>query len=190
MAWLPLGMLNDRPFDTVSARPLFGPQEQYGLIEDAYGRYYDPLMRYFSMRGCGQQAQDLAQDVFVRLLGYGKRLRKEGIGALLFTIARNLLNDHLRQQYRNRTVSVETIDEVLQHNAVEEAVDAAGIARMELEQVGKLSPQRKAVYIFTRFDGMPADRIAEMLSLSKRTVENHILAARKTVREAMAAYCG
>ena len=46
-----------------------------------------------------------------------------------------------------------------------------------------LSPQRRTVYIMSRFQGKTAPEISEELCLSRRTIENHLLASRKEIRE-------
>ena len=57
------------------------------------------------------------------------------------------------------------------------------ILRKETLKLLQLSPQRRTVYIMSRFQGKTAPEISEELCLSRRTIENHLLASRKEIRE-------
>ena len=56
---------------------------------------------------------------------------------------------------------------------------------MELEQrrVECLPPQRRIIYMRSRFDDMEVSDISTELNLSARTVENHLRLGRRDVRE-------
>lgn len=49
--------------------------------------------------------------------------------------------------------------------------------------VDKMPPQRKLIYTLSRVQGLNNDEIAEHLSISKRTVENHLTQALADIRK-------
>lgn len=84
----------------VIRRAQIGDAEAVGWL---YERYYLPIYRYFRIRIEDQDmAEDLAAEVFVRMIEHLPRYRAQGrpFLAWLYTIARNLLMDHYRVQPR------------------------------------------------------------------------------------------
>ena len=75
------------------------------LIEDSYTNYHHSIYLYIYYRiGNKEEAEDLAQDVYVRLMDYNRILCLETIKYFIFTIARNLVNDYLRRYYKRQEV--------------------------------------------------------------------------------------
>ncbi len=50
------------------------------------------------------EAEDLTQDVFVRLLDYKQMLRPDTVKYFLFTIARNIVIDYIRRYYKKQEI--------------------------------------------------------------------------------------
>jgi len=89
---------------------------QHGDVEACsalYDRHYDAVYRYCYYRLCDEgSAQDLAAEVFVRMVAKLDRFKARGrpLLAWLYTIARNLIADHHRRQKHAGHLS---LDEVL-----------------------------------------------------------------------------
>lgn len=166
-------------------------KDQSTLIGRAYDDYHNVVFNYLRRRvNVASDVEDLTQDVFVRLLEYAGQLRENTLKYFVFTVARSVLFDHLRRLYRHRDVLSDTLPETLSaNNELENAIIAEDLARMEQREIGRLSPQRKTIYLLYRFSEHDTSDIAGELALSKRTVENHIFAARKTIRSAMRRHC-
>src|SRR5690606_36436990 len=67
------------------------------------------------------------------------------------------------------------------------------VRRHELEDVFEqklalLSPQRKLIFIMSRYENLTHDQIARKLNLSVFTVKNHMKASLKHFREQLKAY--
>jgi RNA polymerase sigma-70 factor (ECF subfamily) len=80
----------------------FDPQ----VISTVYDRYFPDLYRFVFYRLNDEQvAEDIASDVFVRLLEAVKRKRgpQANLKAWLFSTAANVIADHLRSAYRRPT---------------------------------------------------------------------------------------
>ncbi|MBM6962084.1 RNA polymerase subunit sigma-70, partial [Bacteroides caecigallinarum] len=57
------------------------------------------------------------------------------------------------------------------------------ILSLEKSRIKSLPKQRRIIYIKNRFNHKTVGEIAEELSISKRTVEGHLLQGRKQVRD-------
>ena len=71
------------------------------LITDSYQNYHRSVYLYILYKiGKDEDAKDLAQDVFLRLMDYKQMLRPETIKYFIFSICRNLVIDYLRRHYK------------------------------------------------------------------------------------------
>ena len=50
------------------------------------------------------EAEDLTQDIFVRLLDYKQMLRPDTVKSFLVTIARNIVIDYIRRYYKKQEI--------------------------------------------------------------------------------------
>ncbi|WP_129793878.1 RNA polymerase sigma factor [Sphingosinicella sp. CPCC 101087] len=127
---------------------------------------------------CSEEARDLVQDAFARLLraGAGQGLRRPE--AFLGRIVRNLLIDRSRR-LRTRAVQVPLED------APELSAPPGQYEDMELEDmrsryraaVATLPPRMRQVFVLHRIEGLGYKTIAERLGISVRTVEWHMAEA-------------
>jgi RNA polymerase sigma-70 factor (ECF subfamily) len=146
------------------------------VIEKAYELYYGKIVRYISCRiNDNEDACDLAQDVFVRLLEHAACIYEEAAERLVFTIARNLVNDYLRRHYCKQEIDRYLIDYTpTSDETTESQLDAAELAGLEQQRLARMPQQRRTIYIMRRFDEKSAKEISEELNISRRTVENHL----------------
>lgn len=155
------------------------------MIAKAYQDYSQRIYTYIRCRiNDAEEAADIMQDTFLRLLDC-EVVCEETVRSLVFTIANNLVIDHIRRHYKRQEVysyiydmntrkSVERPDDHIAVRDIEEA---------EHNLVMLLSPATARVYEMTRKQEMTIDEIATELSLSRRTVECHQFKSRKFVRE-------
>ena len=86
-----------------------------GMDEGAIGQlvkhYYPSVLRYLTYRARNREdAEDLTSDVFVRMVGSIKN-QTGNFPAWLFKIARNLLIDYYRKLDRQKSSSIDEIDD-------------------------------------------------------------------------------
>lgn len=155
------------------------------LIEDSYKKYQRSVFLYIYYKiGNKEEAEDLVQDVFVRLIGYQQMLRVDTIKHFIFTISRNLLYDYFRHHYKRLEVTSYIYDQrETCTNETEEQVITRDLLLLEKKKVAQLSEQRRKVYMMTRFENKTLPEVSQILNLSSRTVENHLFASRKMIRE-------
>lgn len=157
------------------------------LVTGAYQEYKLPVFQYLYRRlGNKEEAEDMMQEAFLRLLEYSRMLREDTVKCFLFTIARNLVMDYLRRYYRRQ----EMLSFLMEEGGcsvpdVESRMIASELQGLELMKVQALPPCRKQAYVMSRFEDKTADDVALALNISKRTAERHIFLGRKEVREYM-----
>lgn len=159
------------------------------IITFAYEQYRESVIRFIDYRIHDQmEAEDMTQDVFMRLLEYKQMLRPESVKSFVYTIARNLVTDYLRHFYKRQEIEQFIIeDEKEQSYDLEQHLIVRDLENQELKRLSLFPAQRKAVYAMSRYRELTVEEISLELSLSRRTVENHLRLGRKEMRESLRA---
>ena len=103
------------------------------LIADSYERYHFSVYLYiYNKVNNKEEAEDLSQDVFVRLMDYKQMLRPDTVKFFIYTISRNLVNDYLRRYYKKQEITSYMYDRTeVGHNEVESCVVADDLLACE-----------------------------------------------------------
>lgn len=164
--------------------------DNLSIITEFYKLNFQRVLNYISSYiSCREDAENLTQDVWMRLLTYDRNLCPETVMPLVFVIARNITYDYLRRM-NNARCAAEDIRLSYAENtelAADEHLAAKEIAALEAKRIERLPDQRRIIYIMSRFEEKTTDEIASSLDLSKRTVENHLRLGRRDVRSYVAA---
>jgi RNA polymerase sigma-70 factor (ECF subfamily) len=173
--------------------------DDWALVERARGgdmpafaalvrRYQAPVI-HFCQRMCGSlpDAEDLAQEAFVRLYRHLPRLQQKArFSTVMFGIARNLALNHLRDANRRGRGRVDALDDVSLSLPAHERPDAlARTSEMEAlvaAGIEKLSDEHREVLILRDVQGMDYDAIANVIQCQKGTVRSRLSRAREQLR--------
>jgi len=128
-------------------------------------------------------AEDIAQEVFLKLWDRGQLDEIDSIEGYLVQMARNSAISYLESSKRETIHLIMLQDHQVGIHEDESATDRNEKFRKSLEKaVSELSPQCRLVFSLSRFEGLTNEEIAEYLGISKRTVETQISAAFKRFR--------
>lgn len=157
------------------------------LITRSYEEYHSTILGYITYRINNHcDAEDLTQDVFVRLLDYKQMLRPDTVRFFLFSIARNLIIDYLRRHYKKQEINSYLYNFMERSsNDTENEILARDLQICEKRLLRLLPVQRRKVYELSRFEEKSAIDISVEMNLSRRTVENHLFISRREMREYM-----
>jgi RNA polymerase sigma factor (sigma-70 family) len=158
------------------------------LWEDVDRRFRAPLMAYFFRRvGDRRDAEDLTQEVFIRLTRHPDKPSEERAEAYVFMIAANLLKDRgrhriSRQAAAHRSLSDIVLNVTTPQNLVEDRdPERVFAARETLQDViaalGEMSERTREVFILARLENMHQRDIAALYGISVSAVEKHIMRA-------------
>jgi RNA polymerase sigma-70 factor (ECF subfamily) len=139
-------------------------------FEETYRRVYPMILsKCRRMLADGAEAQDLAQEVFVRLWrARAEVIEPAAVSGWLYRTCTRLAIDRARGRSRQeRTFASFTV-----HSAAEGAdPEALSASRRMLGQVVATTPERELeVVVLSRVDGLTHPEIAEVLAIGERTV--------------------
>lgn len=132
-------------------------------------------------------AHDLVQDIFVALWERRHTLDPgQSIKALLFRMARNRAYNHVRARgVRQRHAA--TVDQVVATNGAPD-LDAADLAARLRDWIAALPERQREAIELTRFGGLSHREAAEIMDISPRTLNNHLVRALARLNERLAAH--
>ncbi|MCF7675261.1 MAG: sigma-70 family RNA polymerase sigma factor [Akkermansiaceae bacterium] len=148
------------------------------------------------MLGNPADAEDIGQQVFLRIWRHAKRYRPEAkFTTYLFTITRNLVFNETRRRSRRKEVSADEREEIshLQVAAESARQPDAELLQAELQQavdaaIAALPEVQRMAVVLRRYEQMPYEEIAEVLKLSLSAVKSLLFRARATLRESLRNY--
>jgi RNA polymerase sigma-70 factor, ECF subfamily len=148
------------------------------------------------MLGNPGEAEDISQQVFLRIWRNAKRYRPDAkFTTYLFTITRNLVFNETRRRGRKKEVSADEREEnanlmigdspdrqpdaELLHSELQHAVDAA---------IATLPESQRMAVVLRRYEQLSYEEIAEVLHLSVSAVKSLLFRARTSLRESLRSY--
>lgn len=158
------------------------------LFEGLYGE----AVSYSLSLGSGlDAAEDLVQDAFVRLWVNRSRIDPaRSIRALLFVSVRNLTLNSARDAANRRRLLDREGGEAAQPRADWEAVssiEAALLADRIKKWIQGLPNREREAFMLSRYSPLSHSEIADVMGVSKHTVEKHITNALRALRDKLKA---
>ncbi|SFJ98211.1 RNA polymerase sigma factor [Caulobacter sp. UNC279MFTsu5.1] len=151
-------------------------------------RYRRPLLSFFQRRSVGaEDAEDLTQEVFMRLSRRFSRLHWGNPDGLVFTVAANALVDHERHERSRRRDRHVEVDPGLPDEGPSAEAALAGRERLRglVAALDTLSPSVRAAFVLCRFENLTQAETAARLGLSVSAVEKHMMTALARLRLAI-----
>ncbi|MCV2218540.1 sigma-70 family RNA polymerase sigma factor [Thauera sp. Sel9] len=147
-------------------------------VAELYNEHHRWLLGWLRHKlGCQQQAADLAQDTFLRILG-SRREPLSGVReprAYLTTIAHGLVIDHYRRRELERAWLESLAGEEAAMAPSPEQRQLVLEALMEVDRLlDGLSAKARAAWLYNRLDGLTHAEIAARLGVSVPRVRQYL----------------
>jgi RNA polymerase sigma factor (sigma-70 family) len=158
-----------------------------GLSARLDARFRGPLMSFFLRRVRDRdEAEDLTQEVFTRLIAVAEREAIADVDALVFKIAGNLLRDRGRKAVRRKSAQLANFDatavsaltrEFLEDRDPERVLlGRASLAEL-VRALDELGERTRNIYVLFRLENMKQREIAALYGISQSTVERAVMRA-------------
>src|SRR5262245_58492603 len=176
--------------------------DEPGAFEQLVERYQHRLVAVMNhLVGHPQEAEDLAQEVFLRVYRARKKYRpRSKFSTWLFTIANNLALNALRTRQRKPIIPLDARDSgPLGPRPAEQLVKDTGsspsgrIQNLELvviiqQALGKLNERQRMAVVLNKFEDMNYGEIAEVMGLTTQAVKSLLSRARSNLRQVLGPY--
>lgn len=150
-------------------------------FEDLYRDYATDVLRvaYFYL-GDREKAEDITQDVFVKLMTNKPILQQGREKAWLLKVALNCCRDYWRGSWFKRVVIGHPAFELI---PAPDAINPIADSQALIEAVNHLPDQFKDVVLLHYYQGYGITEIAEILGVAEGTVSSRLSRARKRLED-------
>ena len=150
------------------------------LEQSLSARYRAPLMAFFNRRTRDYgAAEDLTQEVLIRVLQQRDLGAVQNPGAYVFRIARNLLHDRarrtdVRQKYQ---AELSLREEGSEGFSAERVYQGREELAQAMRALSEMKERTRDIFILKRLEGMKYREIAGLYGISVSAVEKHLIQA-------------
>lgn len=155
------------------------PDGRAERITRLFSEHNESLVRFLSARlHSVQEAKEVAQEAYVRLLSLDDSGAVSFLRAFLFKTAANLAVDRLRVRQRQRqAMSAGLCDELREVTRPDHEAAQAEEVEIVRRLIGELPPKCRQVFLLHRIQGEDFPQIAQRMNLSERMVRHYVLRA-------------
>ncbi len=151
----------------------------------AYQHYHNKLYFYaLKHTRSSWLAEEVVQITFIKLWENRTTLSPDlGLSPQFFRIAKSIMIDLLRKEIRR----IDHHTALGEETQTCETPDLAGKEdlRQVYDTIGQMAPVRQKVFKLSRIEGLSHKEISEQLSISPKTVENHIGRALRQLKDVL-----
>ena len=153
------------------------PEERRAVIQRLFEDHNDSLLRFLSVRlNSVEEAREVAQEAYVRLLKLDEPNAVSFFRAFLFRTAANLAIDRIRQRDRAGRYLPLVFPDVDEPSA-EDCQASREKIQLITGYLRELPPKCRQAFLLGRIDGLSTRQIAARMRLSERSVRSYVLRA-------------
>ena len=150
-------------------------------------KYY-PKVKYFIAHIIKSEeiAEDLSQDIFFRVWASKEYLPDlRSFNAYIYRMAKNSALNYLEHKYIEDTY-IANYSHQSESTTPEEELNAKELEFLIQIAIDQMPEQRRKIYIKSRIENIKNGKIAEILGLSEKTINNQLSLALKDIRDILA----
>ena len=179
--------MNDSELNILVNQMKAGDRESFNKI---FRRSYKPLLRFcFRFVADEDMAAEIVQDLFVKLWTNREKLNiNSSFDSYMMSAVRNASYTYINREHAHneahKMMAVQEADET----DPSEQLQSNNLEASYRKILAEMPEKRREVFVASRFDGPKYTEIAEKLNISQKTVEAHMCAAIKQLREGLKEY--
>ncbi len=161
-----------------------------------YQQYFEPVKRYLDKFVGADYAEELAQEVFIKVIKSQHQFRGEcSIKSWIYRIATNAAKDFLKSRYKKESDAIseqdlETYDASLVDKESPEVLNIAHeMNECIREFVYRLPDQYATILALSELEGQSIQQISELLELTKNTTKVRLHRARARLKDELEQGC-
>lgn len=167
-----------------------GSQQAFRVIVEAnQGFVYAVAFRFVND---SQEAEDITQEVFVRLWKNLHTYKHEvKLTTWLYKIVTNRCLDFLKSRHgrqRKNSVDVDQHQGIAAHSTPEKEFQQQELSKIVHAAADELTPKQKAVFILRDLEGLSQEEVSEALNMTTGNVKSNLFYARQKMTEKLKAY--
>ena len=153
-------------------------------FKEFFNNHYDYILLYLINRGMNQQeAEDLAQKAFIYIWENKKNINPGlSLKSYLYRIAYTRMLNHFEQKKDTDELPEQL---PLDHTNPEENAEYEELQSALKKAIKKMPERRRAVFEHCFIQELSYRETAEVLSISKKSVENHMVLAFRDIRKSL-----
>lgn len=133
-------------------------------------------------------AEEIVSDVFVKIWENRTNLTEvENLKAYLFVSVKNECISYIRKNRKENLISLDGLEDFIVPSV--DCAESDYISREQLEEIysaiEQLPPKCKLAFSLAKFNGLKYKEIAEVMEVSEKTVNNHLVFAIKKLSESL-----
>jgi RNA polymerase sigma-70 factor (ECF subfamily) len=164
-----------------------GDRESFNQV---FRRYYSPMVR-FCIRYVADSdiASEIVQDLFVKLWSNREKISfNTSFESYMLTSVRNSALTYINKERVHAEVNERIFTDDSDANDPSETLQSNNLESSYRAILANMPEKRREVFLASRYDGLKYAEIADKMGLSQKTVEAHMTAAIKQLREGLKAY--
>ena len=182
-------LMNDSELNILIKNMVAGDRESFNKI---FRRFYAPLVRFcFRFVADEDVAAEIVQDLFVKLWINREKLSiNTNFESYLLRAVRNGAITYINKERSHAETNLEVYSESSESVDPSEELQSKNLEAAYREVLAAMPEKRREVFVASRFDGLKYAEIAEKLGISVKTVEAHMCAAIKQLKDGLKDFIG
>ena len=179
--------MSDSELNMLVGKLKAGDRASFNMI---FRRFYAPMVR-FCFRFVADQdvAAELVQDFFVKLWSGRDKLNiSSSFEAYMMRSVQNAALTYINKERLHAETNLRIFSEEGQATDPSEELQSKNLEADYRKIIAAMPEKRREVFMASRIDGLKYAEIAEKLNLSQKTVEAHMSAAIKQMKEGLKDY--
>jgi RNA polymerase sigma-70 factor (family 1) len=174
--------------EDIRARVALGDQQAFAL----FFNYHWPQVYGTGLRltKSPEKAQDLAQDIFIKLWENRHRLNEvKEEDAYIYILSRNVILDFLRKKVFD-TENIEALIDYFEDSTIspQEKLEYNELENTLKSAIDQLPGKVKDVFVLSRVEGLTHEQIAKQLNISVVSSKTYVVRALQDIRKFMASH--